>query len=169
MKKFFTFFVAALMSVSMYAKIDWEVDEENATFNLEDWTADGGGWLLQAFKGDSTEWVQICVPGRTSLDGSYTIADCYASMTSFIINGTSYHFTDGGFSVVCPIGGHVILAGDFVCENGNTYAIYMNFSRGEQGIENIELTEQAKKVIVDGVVYIVRDGKVFNLTGTQVK
>jgi len=38
-----------------------------------------------------------------------------------------------------------------------------------QGIENIVLTEKAKKVVVDGVIYIVRDGKLFNVTGAQVK
>ena len=37
------------------------------------------------------------------------------------------------------------------------------------GIENIVLTEKAKKVIVDGMIYIVRDGKLFNLTGAEVK
>ena len=40
---------------------------------------------------------------------------------------------------------------------------------GEEGIENIVLTEKAKKVVVDGMVYIVRDGKLFNLTGAEVK
>lgn len=38
-----------------------------------------------------------------------------------------------------------------------------------QGIENIELTEKAQKVVVDGVIYIVRDGKMFNLQGAQVR
>ena len=38
-----------------------------------------------------------------------------------------------------------------------------------QGIENIELTEKAKKVVLDGMIYIVRDGKLFNVTGAQVK
>ena len=38
-----------------------------------------------------------------------------------------------------------------------------------QGIENVVLTEKASKVIVDGVVYIVRDGKMFNLQGAQVR
>ena len=37
------------------------------------------------------------------------------------------------------------------------------------GIENIVLTEKAKKVVVDGMIYIVRDGKLFNLTGAQVR
>lgn len=38
-----------------------------------------------------------------------------------------------------------------------------------QGIENIILTEKVQKVIMDGVVYIVRDGKLFNLQGVQVR
>lgn len=42
-------------------------------------------------------------------------------------------------------------------------------SGSSTGIENVALTESAKKVVVDGVVYIVRDGKMFNLTGAQVR
>ena len=38
-----------------------------------------------------------------------------------------------------------------------------------QGIENIVLTEKAQKVMVDGVVYIVRDNKLFNIQGTQIR
>ena len=38
-----------------------------------------------------------------------------------------------------------------------------------QGIENVTLTEDAKKVVVDGVLYIVRDNKMFNIQGAQVR
>ena len=38
-----------------------------------------------------------------------------------------------------------------------------------EGIENIVLTEKAQKVAVDGMIYIVRDGKMFNLQGAQVR
>ena len=38
-----------------------------------------------------------------------------------------------------------------------------------EGIENIVLTEKAQKVVVDGVIYIVRDNKLFNLQGAQVR
>lgn len=38
-----------------------------------------------------------------------------------------------------------------------------------QGVENVELTEKAQKVMVDGVLYIVRDGKMFDVRGTQVR
>lgn len=42
-------------------------------------------------------------------------------------------------------------------------------SEPTEGIENIVLTEKAKKVVVNGMVYIVRDGKLFNLQGAEVK
>lgn len=38
-----------------------------------------------------------------------------------------------------------------------------------QGIENIVLTEESKKVVVDGVLYIIRDNKMYNALGTQVR
>ena len=47
--------------------------------------------------------------------------------------------------------------------------LYAVVPEQEEGIEHIVLTEKAKKVIVDGMVYIVRDNKIFDLTGTQVK
>ena len=39
----------------------------------------------------------------------------------------------------------------------------------EQGIENVVLTEKAQKVMVDGVMYIIRDNKLYNIQGTQVR
>ena len=39
----------------------------------------------------------------------------------------------------------------------------------EQGIENVVLTEKANKVMVDGVMYIIRNNKMFNVQGTQVR
>ena len=37
------------------------------------------------------------------------------------------------------------------------------------GIENVVLTEKAQKVVVDGVVYIIRNNKMFNIHGAQVR
>ena len=37
------------------------------------------------------------------------------------------------------------------------------------GVEDIVLTEKAQKVVVDGVLYIVRDNKLFNVQGTQLR
>ena len=38
-----------------------------------------------------------------------------------------------------------------------------------QGIEEVVLTEKAQKVMVDGVLYIIRDNKMYNVQGTQVR
>lgn len=46
---------------------------------------------------------------------------------------------------------------------------YMWKEREGQGIEEIILTEKARKVVVDGVLYIVRDNKLFNIQGVQVR
>lgn len=39
----------------------------------------------------------------------------------------------------------------------------------EQGIEEVVLTENVQKVMVDGVLYIVRDNKMYNVQGVQVR
>ena len=54
---------------------------------------------------------------------------------------------------------------------------YYEFASGAQlkllqkaeGIENVVLTEKVQKVVVDGVIYIIRDNKLFNLQGAQVR
>ena len=46
---------------------------------------------------------------------------------------------------------------------------YLAEFEAAQGIENIVLTEKAQKVIMDGMIYIVRDGKLFNALGAEVR
>ncbi len=43
------------------------------------------------------------------------------------------------------------------------------FAACADGIEDVVLTEKAHKVVVDGVLYIVRDNKMYNAQGTQVR
>lgn len=56
-------------------------------------------------------------------------------------------------------------------EDGTTIKEYtVTITRGEaQGIEDIVLTEKAQKVSVDGAVYVIRDNKMYNVTGTRVR
>ena len=49
--------------------------------------------------------------------------------------------------------------------SGEEYVWKANY----QGIENIVLTEKAQKVVVDGAIYIIRDNKMFNIHGAQVR
>lgn len=80
-------------------------------------------------------------------------------------------------------GAQYTFSGKFLADDGKTYKFQctpdvwaMNADTGEeitldetQAIENITLTEKAQKVVVDGVVYIIRDNKLYNLQGTQVR
>ena len=43
------------------------------------------------------------------------------------------------------------------------------WTANEAGIENVVLGEKAQKVIIDGVLYIIRDNKMYNAQGTQVR
>lgn len=62
-------------------------------------------------------------------------------------------------------------------QNQDASKDYYEFAAGAQlkllqkaeGIENVVLTEKAQKVVVDGVIYIIRDNKLFNLQGAQVR
>ena len=46
---------------------------------------------------------------------------------------------------------------------------YFALCAPEEGIENVVLTEGAQKVVVDGVLYIIRDNKMYNVHGAQVR
>ena len=75
--------------------------------------------------------------------------------------------------------------GDIVVVTGRIQHYYGEGSNGEyhtyeiaggalvhpyaDGVENINLTVEAQKVMIDGVVYIVRDNKLFNLQGVQIR
>ncbi len=41
----------------------------------------------------------------------------------------------------------------------------------EQGIEDVVVTEKDKtrKILMDGTLYIIRDGRIYNATGAQVR
>lgn len=55
-----------------------------------------------------------------------------------------------------------------VIENADSNG-YVDITEQAQGIENVTLTEKAKKVVVDGNVYIIRNNKMYDLTGAQVR
>ena len=58
---------------------------------------------------------------------------------------------------------YVYESGDYVIEITGGTVTYV------EGVENVVLTEKANKVMIDGVLYIVRDNKMFDVRGTQVR
>ena len=55
---------------------------------------------------------------------------------------------------------------DLDYSDANVYCWKANWT---EGIENVVLTEKAQKVVVDGNMYIIRDNKMFNVQGAQVR
>ena len=51
----------------------------------------------------------------------------------------------------------------------NSYVIDFEYTPEATGVENMVLTEKSQKVVVDGQVYVIRDNKMYNVLGTQVR
>ena len=105
-------------------------------------------------------------------ENTFYLADevgAYGEFQAYQCSSVDYIVTEGDLVIVTGKISHYWGEGD----NGeyHTYEI----SKGKlkhafpEGIENVVLTEKAQKVVVDGVIYIVRDGKMFNLQGAQVR
>ena len=79
------------------------------------------------------------------------------------------------FPVGTPYEGHVI-EGDAI-EAGQTVRFVYSVSAGtltatiiETGIENVVLDAvKAQKMLIDGHIYIIRDGRMFNVQGARVR
>ena len=78
---------------------------------------------------------------------------------------------DVAIEAEAPVGQKVEVVGRLQNADGETVTIENGKARllWPEGIESIVLTEKAQKVVVDGVIYIVRDNKLFNLQGAQVR
>ena len=64
----------------------------------------------------------------------------------------------------------VRLIDDLDLTNADSYAWLENAPEPlPEGLENIAQTKKAHKIVVNGMIYIVRDEKLYNLTGVQVK
>lgn len=60
--------------------------------------------------------------------------------------------------------------GNIVVDALNSYDRTIHAVLGSTtGIENVELTNQVQKVVVDGQLFIIRDNKMFNVQGAQVR
>ena len=118
-------------------------------------------------------------------------------VTGYVVSANSYDPEDDDFQTFlmadekgaqaifkalnAKVPGNGVKVGDQVTLTGNIFkyvegadiSIYIENGEVEiipaEGIENVVLTEEIQKVIVDGVLYIIRDGKMFNAQGVQVR
>lgn len=86
-------------------------------------------------------------------------------------DASTFFAVDASIDKAVEAGHQVEIVGRLQNPDGETVTIDHGQARyipGE-GIEHIVLTEKAQKVVVDGVIYIVRDNKMFDVRGTQVR
>jgi hypothetical protein len=117
--------------------------------------------------------VQGFVVGKSSkTENTFYLADeagAYGEFEAYKCSSVDYEVAEGDLVIVTGKIQHYWGEGtsgeyhSYEISNGTLVHVYA------QGIENILLKEKVQKVVVDGVVYVVRDGKMFNLQGAQVR
>ncbi len=111
-----------------------------------------------------------------NIDGIFTASEGSLTLWSKVEHGStaSYVTTGATATVTFKSGNTHTLTASLLCENGYTYTIdAYDFSYGEAVVTGVEQTENNtignSKVIHNGQLLIVRDGKIYNAQGTQIR
>lgn len=127
--------------------------EDNATTEKDYVVA---GWVVQAYAPNEGYTDQTWFMADEK--GAYGTFEAYRCTPDYLVENDQFVYVKG--KIQKYVNGEKVQV-----EIGKGTATHLY---GE-GIENITLTEKAQKVVVDGVLYIVRDSKMFNLQGAQVR
>ena len=139
------------------------VSDDNEIISIELWLPEGASELVAGEYPVSDEEGEPQTVFAGLLDGGYLYGSFAGTLDEDgYINVPFWFFVDGKVTVN---------------ENGSIDVDVVNCAGAKiqchlgmaEGIENVELTKDAKKVVVDGVLYIVRDNKMFDVHGTQVR
>lgn len=120
-----------------------------------------------------TGWV-VSIPTGGSYDPEEGIESFYLSDDNTATRG-DFLASQVSIDLEAQIGQQVAVVGRIQKHKSQSGNVSVQIFKGKAtnltrtGIENITLTEKAQKVVVDGVIYIVRDNKMFNLQGAQVR
>ena len=127
--------------------------EDNATTEVEYVVA---GWVVQAYAPNEGYTDQTWFMADEA--GAFGEFEAYRCTPDYLVENDQFVYVKGKIQKYVKEGKTQIEIG-----KGTATHLY------GQGIENVVLTEQVQKVVVDGVIYIVRDNKMFNLQGVQVR
>ena len=147
---------------------------DNVTF--EDYREDDGSWQVIAAPADSSIVFSLN-PYSESLVADLTVADLDGAYSWLKIveneEAKYYTFAEGEFTASVEASGVLKLTGWILASNNVKYEFTFTTAEGavdqSEGIENVVLTDKAQKVSVDGQLFIIRDGKMFNAQGAQVR
>ena len=168
MKKIFTFFAVALMSVGMSfaEEINVTLDSNHADFEFKDRIAQSGWWSLTVSGARTYGFAMHTNRNCTQVTGSYTKDDLE---TLFLYkDGVSAGEITAAALAVTEQEGFFTVEGTLDCADGNTYIISLTYNYGE-GIEDVTAETKAVKRIVDGQLVIEKNGKIYDATGAQIR
>lgn len=170
-----------------------EIDVPGETFFLEYDTAsveydpdesESGKHVYSLYIWDKTnEYIyltlDINVPEQNKFVGTYAIESGNMTEESFFQYGEEYEdysYATEGQMVIRKENGAYIISGYITCENKNTYNFsYTGIIEGgldedvPEGINEINSEIKAQKVLQNGQLYIIKNGRVYTAEGTAVK
>lgn len=82
--------------------------------------------------------------------------------------GDDYSNAFSGSVTIASASDKLTITGSILCYNNVQYTLNLS-GVNTLGVEDVVLNEKAQKVMIDGAMYIVRDNKLFNVQGVQVR
>lgn len=184
MKRFFTFLAAALMSVGMFAVPQAQqgepVDVTIGSWSLKNWGDDGELYL---YSPDSTiRFYFDLIYGQDASDlilgKEYTVGDVYVDEEgphAGIYTNGDWVYRIKSLSLIKTIDAdqHVHFVGSVVDIIDRAFTFHYDEEAAPTAVENVQASKaqvaKTKKIFRNGQMFILKDGEIFNLTGTKVK
>jgi hypothetical protein len=129
----------------------------------------GFSHYVEAAPADSSFVIALAVK-QDEFVGTFTNEDLNANYSGIQIGKEFFQIASAEFTVTEGLNGSYTLEGWLLAKNNVKYEfIIKTAEQGEQAIENIKLSEETQKVIMDGSLFIIRDNKMFNAQGVRVR
>ena len=129
----------------------------------------GFSHYVEAAPADSSFVIALAVK-QDEFVGTFTNEDLNANYSGIQIGKEFFQIASAEFTVTEGLNGSYTLEGWLLAKNNVKYEFVIKTAeQEEQAIENIKLSEETQKVIMDGSLFIIRDNKMFNAQGLRVR
>ena len=170
MRRIFTFLCAALMSAGMFATtVTWNSSTLSSIYIYDDESFTQDGVTVMSLNGViDGDW-----QGGSS-DASFKFSTSLGNFTKIEITGTIYMLGGSGWTLTSP---GAVWTGDANettfgqnFDNVSQIVFTIEPSGGETAVDNIQIDKaQSTKLIRNGMLLIEKNGKIYNVMGTEVK
>ncbi len=129
----------------------------------------GFSHYVEAAPADSSLVIALAVK-QDEFVGTFTNEDLNANYSGVQTGKEFFQIASAEFTVTEGLNGSYTLEGWLLAKNNVKYEFVIKTAeQEEQAIENIKLSEETQKVVVDGQLFIIRDNKMFNVQGAQIR